>query len=105
MPYIPPGFVKNQPPVPPGWTFDDWMQAGTQPPDTGEPEPEPKVTYGPFTTKDVRYWIRGTRAAAEIGFNIDDDSEADLWVDVEDADELEGPALTAIKRKIAEKLS
>lgn len=41
--------------------------------------PEPTF-FGPFNAIDVIFWLRGTLAEPELGFNVDSDVEPDVWV-------------------------
>ena len=97
MSYIPPGFTKGELPVPPNWSYDEWMDGGA--------EPMPQMTqFGPFEHADIRFWLRGSKNDPEVGFNIDDDSEADIWVAIADLEELEGDALDTIQATVDARL-
>lgn len=39
------------------------------------------IVQGPFVSAGITYWLRGTRATPEIGFNIDSDIDPDIWLD------------------------
>jgi hypothetical protein len=58
---------------------------------------------GPYTTGDVSYWIDSQKCV--VGFNIDDDAEADVWLtwdQVDDAD-LSAKNKKAIKARLKAK--
>ena len=64
----------------------------------------PGVFYGPFENRDIRFWLKGTKDNPEVGFNIDDDAEVDLWVKIDDLEELGDRALKYIRTKVTKNL-
>ena len=66
----------------------------------------PDTVYGPFVgPSSTTFWLRGTKVDPELGVNLDNDDEPDVWVDIKTKpDGISQEAWDFVRAKIAEVL-